>query len=85
MCLFAHLVPISSDFSAPRAARDAVTTTPALSASANAAPTQLGKKFAQGEISSCIAGQLALFATRPGEKKSRTKRRPGDPVRRFLL
>ena len=43
------------------------------------------KKLPRGEIFSCMGGLLALSPVRPREKKSGTKRRPGDPVRRFLL
>jgi hypothetical protein len=78
-------MPISSDFPAQRDTQRKLLAAPARGVAETAARTQLGKKFAQGEISSCIAGQLALFATRPGEKKSRTKRYTGDPVCRFLL
>jgi len=50
-----HLVPISSDFLVQRAAPREALAAPAADAGVSAWRTRLGKKFAQGEISSCIA------------------------------
>jgi hypothetical protein len=46
MRVFAHLVPVSSDFLAQRAARREALGAPARGVAESAAPTQLGKKFA---------------------------------------